>query len=107
MPTSLILWTRSGLRPWWFPLRKNPQSGVHCFRWVRAFSFLVALGFFLLLQRLHMRISALLFQKLAIGAALYDAAVVHHQNQVGIDYVDSRWAMVSVVRLAAMRRSSA
>ena len=54
---------------------------------MQAFSFLVALGFFLLLQRLYMRLGALLFQKLAMGAALYDAAVVHHQNLVGIDYV--------------------
>jgi hypothetical protein len=74
------------VRPWWFPLRKNPQSGAHRFRLVRAFFFLVALGLFLLLQRSHMRVGALLFQKLAMGAALNDAAVVYHQNLVGIDY---------------------
>ena len=32
-----------------------------------------------------MRVDALIFQKLAMGAALDDAAVVHHQNLVGID----------------------
>ena len=32
-----------------------------------------------------MRVGALIFQKLAMGAALDDAAVVNHQNLVGID----------------------